>query len=233
MVTPVLITQIYICVYHLCWYNLVVLTSRQQVLETIRTHQPVTAQDLSRILKMTPANARHHLSILLEQGLIETAGTRAPAGRGRPSRAYRLSVALAGDNLGLLLDELLLHLGEGLDRDEQLHRLALGMASRTACETESTEHRRLAPVARLIQAVNCLNTLNYAARWEARAASPRLLFSRCPYQAVISSHPELCQMDIYLVEALTQMTTTQTAKLEPDPRGGTICVFQTSLTPPK
>ena len=56
---------------------------------------PLTAADLASRLKLTPAAVRRHLDLLSEQGAIEE---REPAitggrGRGRPARAYILSVA--------------------------------------------------------------------------------------------------------------------------------------------
>jgi predicted ArsR family transcriptional regulator len=62
-------------------------TSRQKILDYFRMHPIASAGELSRAMLMTPANARHHLNILVEQGALVQVGERAPAkGRGRPER---------------------------------------------------------------------------------------------------------------------------------------------------
>ena len=67
-----------------------------------------------------------------------------------------------------------------------------------------------------------LNEKHYQARWEAAADGPRVLFGRCPYAAVIDGHPELCQMDVKVLENFLGRDVQQSAKIEKG-QGG--CVF--------
>jgi len=78
---------------------------------------------------------------------------------------------------------------------------------------------------RISTLVTRLNQLHYEAYWEAGAEGPRLLFGRCPYAAVIRDHPELCKMDTGAISGLMQQTAKQVAKIDPDSKTGSKCVF--------
>jgi predicted ArsR family transcriptional regulator len=203
-------------------------TARQEVLEYIRSQRAATASELSQTLQMTEANARHHLGILVEEGLVVVIGKRSP-GRGRPVKIYGLSPQVSGNNLDTLADGLLDMLLVDRGEDER-PRLLEGLA-RFLLSSDSDEHdvgaawHGLTMTQRLYQAVRRLNQLHYEARWEAHAFGPRLFLGRCPYTATILKHPELCQMDRFLLEQLVGNEVAQIAKLLPDRRGIPHCAF--------
>jgi predicted ArsR family transcriptional regulator len=64
-----------------------------------------------------------------------------------------------------------------------------------------------------------LNQLHYQARWEAGAEGPRIILGQCPYAAVIGNHPELCRMDMSLLEGMLDTQVEQRVKLGP------MCIF--------
>jgi len=210
-------------------------TSRQRLLEYIKAHQVVTAADLSQALKMTEANARHHLDILSEQGLVETIGERPVQGRGRPQHLYSLSSRSLGDNLdklaGALLEELAgvreeQHTKEDLLSHKEVEDEMLKRVAARILGEEAPTITALSLTRKLFQAVQRLNELHYQARWEARTEAPRVILGRCPYTAVIAAHPELCRMDAFLLERLVNAEAEQAAKLAKDGRGLTYCVFK-------
>lgn len=214
-------------------------TSRQRVLEYIRSRKVIGVAELSRVLKMTPANARHHLSILQEQGLVQVIGQTAPLGKGRPAQLFSLSEQVQSHNLDRIaaaaLDELL----PGLEPTE-IEQVIGRLAQRLSRSLDSSEYKygEALPVERpgtrpagrsltqaILRAVNRLNELHYQARWEAHAESPRLILGHCPYAAIIADHPELCRMDARLLEFMLERKASQAARLVPDPQGGTYCLF--------
>jgi predicted ArsR family transcriptional regulator len=197
-------------------------TVRQGVFAYLQKHQVASATDISRDLGMTGANARHHLSILAQQGLIEVVGQRTGAGRGRPVKLYGPVRSVLGDNLGRLAGELLSEWLEDLPEDEKEKRLR-SLAKRLASGKESDEG---APVTRrLTMTTEQMNKLGYRARWEAHAEGPRLILGGCPYAAIIAEHPELCQMDAALLEEGLAAPVRQTAKLEGGEGGRPYCAF--------
>jgi predicted ArsR family transcriptional regulator len=195
-----------------------VTTTRQRVLAYLEKNRAASARDVARALRMTPANARRHLGILAADGRVETASRKAGI-KGRPEKIYRLSRVYAGDNLALLLDALLNRISPE-ERERMLEQLGRDQAGSPGLSGQPL-------MKRLSAAVERLNRLHYQSRWEAGAEGPRLILGNCPYAAVIGKHPELCRMDVALLEELLDGEIRQTAKLETGEGGLPFCVFGT------
>jgi predicted ArsR family transcriptional regulator len=205
-------------------------TVRQNLLDTIRSKRLVTVNELSRALHMTPANARHHLRILEDQMVVEKAGVRPARGKGRPSNLYSLSRQVRGNNLELLAGSLLDELLEGVSGEERQNRLSC-LAERMHCQgIESNKGKKSTPLSqRLNQAIDRLEVMNYQPRWEAHAEAPHVIFMNCPYQAILERHPELCQIDVRLLERILEKKVIQSGKLIVDARGGVCCIFKVNV----
>jgi len=212
-------------------------TSRKLILEYLQ-HKPLTAAiELSRALKMTPANVRHHLRVLIEEGAVEVAEQGLPRGRGRPILLYSLTHQSQSHNLDGLAHALLkTHLADRSveERSLALRQIASLLAAGEARLPATQQAGQPGNLAyRLYQAVQHLNELGYQARWEAHSQAPRLLLGHCPYAAILSEHPELCQVDAYLLESLIGEPVTQTKKRAQDSRGARYCLFLAGKTNPQ
>ena len=164
-------------------------------------------------MRMTPANARHHLGILAADGRAQVVSQR-QEGRGRPEKVYRLAGTLMGDNLAALTEALLMEAGTGVEMEALGRRLAgegPGAGQPLMRRLESTVER--------------LNKMHYQARWEAGAEGPRVVLGHCPYAAVIEAHPELCVMDAALLGRLLGGGVRQSARLEAGAGGTRFCAF--------
>ena len=195
-------------------------------MDYVQTHQPASAVEIGLAMHMTASNARHHLAILEEQGLVEVFGQRTPKGKGRPTNLYSLSEKVRGQNLDKLAHAVLQELLQGLPQQEQggvLQRIADRMTEGTPSETARKINRTL--TRRLNDTIRFLNDQNYLARWEAHAESPHLIFGNCPYAVILADHPELCQLDVHLLERLLASPVELIARLEPDSRGAPHCIF--------
>lgn len=209
-------------------------TARVKVLDFIESHQVVSASDISLALKMTSSNARHHIQILHSLGLLEIAGERTSGGRGRPMQLYRLANQASGENFKrlthALLSTLLTKLGEE-EYTDSLQTAATKIISSTPLGEFMIVHNggpsKLSQ--RLVMAINILNQLNYQARWEAHLNGPQIFLGNCPYQALLKQHPELCQMDLYLLEEITSNKIKQISRLSKDPSGNVFCLFRLLL----
>lgn len=193
-------------------------STRQRILEILATRPTATADELARLLHLTPANIRHHLARLEADGRLQIVGERPLRGRGRPQRIFALPQDGEGtDRLaGHLLDQVLSSL-----ELEQKAEFLRALSRRLGGEPTTARHI----TQRLAATVRRLNELEYQTRWEAHALAPRLILGNCPYEAIIESHPELCQMDTYLLENLLGDKATQLAKREKTPQGLPVCVF--------
>ncbi len=193
-------------------------TTRQRILDLIENRRATTAPELARALHLTPANIRHHLRVLSEDGLVARTGMRKTAGRGRPTGIYGL--VTRQDNYQKLSEALLDLLPESPAGQE------LGLAK--------TGERLAGPAAphgshitqRLVHAMQRLEALHYRPRWEAHPGAPEVILEHCPYSEIIADHPELCQVDRHLLQSLTGAPCRQTHKLEPTPQGNRICRFR-------
>ena len=206
-------------------------TVRLRVLEFIRSHKLITTTDISRGLKMTPANARHHLKILMSQELVEIIGKRQSAGKGRPSLTYGISKHALGHNLDQLASALLLEINKSnpyLDRDSTLQAVAKQMLDPIRGQEHGSAdvYEQIHLTKRLVNTVTRLNDLHYNARWEAHAHSPHIFLGNCPYISILPQHPELCMIDKYLIENLVISPVELIAKRTPDERGVPFCLFR-------
>jgi predicted ArsR family transcriptional regulator len=195
--------------------------TRQGILDYIQASYQATPGELSRSLQVTAANIRYHLGILLEQGLVQIAGQSIPFGRGRPRQFYALSLNAQANNLAQLASALL----ECIAPDQ--YEAILRKVTRILAGENLGTHPN--PTQRLYQAVQHLNALNYNARWEARAGGPRVILEHCPYAPILDQHPELCQMDRYLVVGLTGLDVQQTARIEQSSTGPKACIFSVGI----
>ena len=188
-------------------------TTRQKILDYLKRNKSVSSREIARALQMTPANARHHLSVLAADGRVEVINRR-QVGRGRPEKVYQLGHTFVGDNLSVLADVLL------TEADGKVEMEALG--KRIAGEGNLSEQPLMR---RLASTIKRLNEMHYQSRWEAGAGGPRVVLGHCPYAAVIENHPELCLMDAALLAKLLGGEISQTAKLETGAGGLPYCAF--------
>ena len=185
-------------------------TARQKVLGYLNKARSASAREVSRTLKMSAANVRHHLRVLVSDGRLETTSVKPRDGRGRPEKVYSIPRAALGDNLAVLSDLLLTEGSVGLDI------LAKHLAGESDLKT--------LPIAkRLNLTIDKLNEMKYHARWEAGSVGPRIIFGHCPYAAIIEKHPKLCRMDEILLKELLGQPAEQLTKIGRD--GSLICVL--------
>lgn len=210
----------------------VVTTSRKSILEYLSNKPQATAIELSRALKMTPANVRHHLRVLVDEGAVELATHIPPHGRGRPALLYALTQKSQDHNLDGLAHALLEATLK--DRsDEERSQLIQSIADYLAMSEENKPGSQQASLThRFYKAIQHLNKMGYQARWEAHSEAPRLLLGHCPYAAILPEHPELCQMDAYLLEELLGVPARQIKKRAQDSRGARYCLFITGKINP-
>ena len=198
-------------------------STRLRLLDYLGSKQIATSTELSRLLQVTSADIRHHLNLLRKEGLIHIIGEKQPQGPGRPAKLYSLSPKPKQENLVLLIEALLHVMTREISPRNQsniIRRIAEYISGSTKSNGNLTQ--------RLYHAVNRLNELNYQARWEAHQQAPRIILGNCPYAAIVSNHPEICQIDKYLLESMLVMPVEQESKLIRDDREFTYCLFYIS-----
>jgi DeoR family transcriptional regulator, suf operon transcriptional repressor len=187
-------------------------TARQKVLTYLNKSRSASAREIARSLKMSAATVRHHLRLLAADGRLELSSVRGRDRRGRPEKIYSLPRAALGTNLAALSEALLAEAGAGIRMDSLAKQLA---------KVDNFAGQPLAK--RLNLTVERTNGMNYHARWEAGSEGPRVVFSHCPYAAIIEKHPELCKMDEALLKDLVGQPARQILKTGKE--GSSVCVF--------
>ncbi len=188
------------------------ITTRQKVLFHLRKTRSASAREIARTLDMSAPNVRHHLGVLVSDGRVEVNAVYQHGGRGRPEKVYSLSQAVLGDNLSVLADALL---------DEKVNLEVVGERIAQSHGLVGIANQPLAK--RLSALVDKLNEMSYQARWEAGAEGPRVILGRCPFAKVVEKHPELCRLDVSLLEKALGRPIGQITKAGISARG--LCPF--------
>ncbi len=189
-------------------------STRQSILDFLHARGSASAQQMAQAFGMSTQNLRRHLRILEQRGLI--AVSQLPSnGRGRPQLMYSLTAQAQPDHLAGLSSALL----RGL-RPASLRPLAQRLIGQPPARPARNTSQRL------VGAIRQIEPLGYRPRWEARPGGPQVVLGHCPFAAIIEQHPELCQVDAYMLEELLGADAEQTSKLQPGPQGTPQCVFR-------
>ncbi len=196
------------------------ITVRHRILNYLSEQQIATVEELSRVFKVTPANIRHHLSILIDQGSVCVIGMRPAPNKGRPSQVYACTQQTNQNNLDQLADVLLCLIKQDpqLSPDSLYSQLADQLVSKFPLDTHN-------PTRRLYSSIRVLNRMNYRAHWEAHIENPRIMLSHCPYSKLIDTHPDICHLDAFVLEALLGARVNLVERLSLNARGLPQCIF--------
>lgn len=197
-------------------------TTREQIIDYLQDKHLASAIELSRELMITPANIRHHLSILGKQGYVELAGIQPPHKRGRPRKLYRLALHKQMDGIVDLAKVILKEINRNSTRKEYI-----ALLKNIGNELVGEPRVNTLP---LINSLNLLieklNQRDYNGRWEAHAQGPRILLGNCPYASIVDEHPELCLMDQLILEDHLNRKVHLDKRMERTPRGQSYCTFK-------
>jgi predicted ArsR family transcriptional regulator len=177
--------------------------TRSRVLHMVSSDGPVTAAELGRHLKLTPAAVRRHLDVLVEQGAVEEhLPTAARRGRGRPARAYVVSDA-GHSALEADYDSLALEVLRFLDTTAGPRAVADFARSRVAT-LEERYAVRLAdagtdPAVRTAALVEALSEDGFSATARPVGAGGltgvQLCQGHCPVQHAAAEFPAFCEAE--------------------------------------
>ena len=182
-----------------------------------------TVVQLAGMLDLTPVTVRHHLDILRADGLVEASAIRRRSGPGRPRFIYTLTAEAADcfpqcyDNLANeLLDEMQTRLGKQETRD------ILSAIATKRLEQAPTLDQSLSLEKRLKHTAAYLTEQGYIANWGKENGNWFIRICNCLYQNVSSHHPELCSIDLLVLE---QLSGEKLERVQSMPEGAHACVY--------
>ncbi len=178
-------------------------STRREILSLIKRRGPMTVQELSHTLQITPMGVRQHLAILERDGCVQSNGIR--RGQGRPSRLYGISPE--GDKLfprtyeqlaQSLLDDL-----RSVEGEEKLDELFEHRRKRLLEQYRSRmagkEFRE-----KIAVLTKAREEEGYLAEHEQLGRDRFVLIEHnCPIRAIAEAHPQVCRCEMALfAEAL-------------------------------
>lgn len=195
-------------------------TTEELILDVLKKHRLVSTTELSRILFMTKPNIHYHLKKMLKKRMIEAVKedflfSQRP---GRPELFYRLSPIAAGNNITQLCDLL-------LEQQKNKKKIYQYLAHRLLPRPQEST-----PMPILLRSLVAeMNSRAYACRWEAHKTGPIITFSNCPYAAIIDQHPDLCQMDVCLLESYLSFPVEQITRIDKKTQISNECRFSVKI----
>jgi predicted ArsR family transcriptional regulator len=181
--------------------------TRRTILDILRKHGQATVDDIVHELRqqrgdiITSVTVRHHLNILLQEGLVTTAELRRRNTPGRPQHMYTLTDRARSqfpNNYQRLAQGLLQELQKRLP-PEGVNVILEGVAQQMAVDAAIPD---IPMSEKLNLAVEYLCDHGYDARWENDKDGYVLHTSNCPYHLLGGRTHTLCEMDMRLVASL-------------------------------
>ena len=172
------------------------------IIEALKAAGQATVNQLSQAVGTKAVTIRHHLNVLLAEGLIEQREKRQDVGR--PVHVYSLTEQ--AENLfprqyHRLIECLLAQVKETMSPGTVqmlLNSMAASLVGDVGQELEQI------PVEdRMSRLVELLAREGFLAEWERSEQGLRLVEYYCPYYFVGQHHPEICQIDETMIRLAT------------------------------
>ena len=200
--------------------------TRQQILAHLQRNPGQSAGDLADQFDLSIGAVRHHLTILEKDALIDSETMRQPIGR--PCIVYELtekgeeSFPKQYDRLSsVMLDTV---------KDEGGSRGLRSFLRRVGERIIKQSNVDLAPEASIEQRARVLAEVmdreGFSLEWKREDNQLRVIQHACPYQSVVGSHPDVCQLDEHLIQTVIGK---QARRVEHRSRGDCACVFSIDL----
>jgi predicted ArsR family transcriptional regulator len=202
--------------------------ARHDILHIIREKGQSDVTELSRALGLSPVTVHYHVNVLQREGLLEITPVR--NGVGRPRNVFTLrpeALDQFPQSYHRLSDRLLDTLKTRLSETELLEVFEK-MADEIAAE-----HAALLQGKSLEQKIEALIDVlgeeGFMSKLEKTGANDFVLTQvSCPYQYVVARHPEVCELDLRLMNVALGTPVKREACLA---HGDTVCTFHISAQP--
>ena len=178
-------------------------STRGRIVSYLRGSQG-TVNDLAEHLELTDNAVRAHLATLERDGLVRQAGLR--KGSRKPHFAYELTSE--GEHLfpkayDALLNQFITVLKQRLT--PKAFADALHAVGRSLAAEQKTEGRKQKLERRVQAALRTLESIGGSPRLEQDGKQLSITSRSCPLAAVVSEHPETCQMVETLISELVEV----------------------------
>ncbi len=196
--------------------------TRHDILHIIREKGQADVTELSKALKLSSVTVHYHVNAMERDGLLEITSVR--NGVGRPRNVFKLRPAAFEQfphSYHRLSDRLLDTLKSRFSEAE-----IVAIFERMADEI-ATEHANLLQGKTLDQKIGTLIDMlgeeGFMSKMEKVGAGDFVLTQvSCPYQYVAKRHPEVCEIDLHLMNVALGTSVQRDSCLA---QGDTVCTF--------
>jgi DeoR family suf operon transcriptional repressor len=200
--------------------------TRQQILSHLQRNPGLSAGDLAEHFELSLGAVRHHLAILEKDALIESASMRQPIGR--PCFVYELSEK--GEESFPKQYDRLSNVMIDTIKDEQGSMSLRGFLRRVGDRIIKQSGIEITPDAGIEKRAQTLAEImgreGFSVDWKHEDNELRIIQHTCPYQSVVGSHPEVCQLDEHLIQTVIGK---QPRRLRHRSKGDCACMFSIYL----
>ena len=202
--------------------------TRQEILEYLREKGTADVNELAETLGLSPVTIHYHVNVLQRDGLLESKAVR--QGVGRPRNVFTLRDS-AFDKFPQgyhRLSDRLLEVLKSRMTEADLHALFEGIGAEIAAEHAMNLQGR--PLEKKIELViDLLGEEGFMSRLEKIGADQFILTQvNCPYQYVATRHPEVCELDLQLMNSALGTEVTRGACVA---NGDAVCTFHIQSQP--
>ena len=201
--------------------------TRQDILQHLREKGGADVTQLAAALGLSPVTIHYHINVLQRDGLLESKPLR--QGVGRPRNVFTLKDSALGkfpQSYHRLSDRLLDMLKNRMsEADIQILFERIG----DEIATEHAAHLKGKPLEQKIETLlSLLGEEGFLSRMDKLGNdSFRLTQVNCPYQYVATRHPEVCEMDLQLMNTALGTSVKREACVV---NGDTVCTFHIAST---
>jgi predicted ArsR family transcriptional regulator len=199
--------------------------TRQDILNILRERRQADINDLSLALGLSPVTIHYHINVLQRDGLLEVKALR--QGVGRPKNVFALRDAAFEkfpQSYHRLSDRLLDLLKSRLtetDLQQLFERIGQDIAAEHAAALDGKSLEQ-----KIVMLIDLLGEEGFMSRLEKVGVDQFVLTQyNCPYQYVVTRHPEVCELDLQLMNSALGTSVTRHSCVV---HGDSVCTFHIS-----
>jgi predicted ArsR family transcriptional regulator len=199
--------------------------TRQDILNILRERRQADINDLSLALGLSPVTIHYHINVLQRDGLLEVKALR--QGVGRPKNVFALRDAAFEkfpQSYHRLSDRLLDLLKSRLtetDLQQLFERIGQDIAAEHAAALDGKSLEQ-----KIAMLIDLLGEEGFMSRLEKVGVDQFVLTQyNCPYQYVVTRHPEVCELDLQLMNSALGTSVTRHSCVV---HGDSVCTFHIS-----
>jgi predicted ArsR family transcriptional regulator len=202
--------------------------TRQEILRYLREKGAADVNELARALRLSPVTIHYHINVLQRDGLLEIKPMRQGVGRPRNVFTLRDAALEKFPQSYHRLSDRLLEILKSRMTEADIQALFEGIGEEIAVE-HATSLQGKPLEQKITTLLGLLGEEGFLSRLEKIGADDFVLTQvNCPYQYVATRHPEVCELDLQLMNTALGTEVKREACVA---NGDAVCTFHIQSQP--